>query len=219
MLQLEWFNCLLPLQQNMSPLVVELERKRKLKLSGGLMPVSPKFNAHTHRLGFLCLASQHDGQTNKQTKNKNKKRQTRPRSSAGSRPPLPKFSGQVKVEAHYIFHRSTIWVRPLFTELGPKTPKKANFAMKQTNICCLSGDIHYVMSLYNGGTKCCVLLQDNGEIVLPQDMKKCQVYAGRKISFEPEEVTQMKAFDSSGLESFWISVLHLSEPFIICLFF
>ena len=47
----------------MSPLVVELERKRKrklerkLKLSGGLMPVPPKFNAYTHRLGFLCLAS------------------------------------------------------------------------------------------------------------------------------------------------------------------
>jgi len=50
----------------MSPLVVELERKRKrklkleerkLKLSGGLMPVPPKFNAYTYRLGFLCLAS------------------------------------------------------------------------------------------------------------------------------------------------------------------
>jgi len=45
----------------MSPLVVELElereRKRKLKLSGGLMPVPPKFNAYTNRLGFLCLAS------------------------------------------------------------------------------------------------------------------------------------------------------------------
>jgi len=53
----------------MSPLVVELElereRKRerirklerKLKLSGGLMPVPPKFNAYTCRLGFLCLAS------------------------------------------------------------------------------------------------------------------------------------------------------------------
>jgi len=48
-IKLEWFNCLLPLQQNMSPLVVQLElereRKRKLerklKLSGGLMPVSP----------------------------------------------------------------------------------------------------------------------------------------------------------------------------------
>jgi len=25
-------------------------------LSGGLMPVPPKFNAYTHRLGFLCLA-------------------------------------------------------------------------------------------------------------------------------------------------------------------
>jgi len=24
---------------------------------GGLMPVPPKFNAYTHRLGFLCLAS------------------------------------------------------------------------------------------------------------------------------------------------------------------
>ena len=49
----------------MSPLVVELElereRKRKLErkleVSGGLMPVPPKFNAYTHRLGFLCLAS------------------------------------------------------------------------------------------------------------------------------------------------------------------
>ena len=26
-------------------------------LSGGLMPVPHKFNAYTHRLGFLCLAS------------------------------------------------------------------------------------------------------------------------------------------------------------------
>ena len=72
-----------------------------------------------------------------------KKRQTRPRSSAGSRPPLPKFSGYVEVEAHYIFHPSTIWVRPLFygAQLGPKKTQKANFAMKQTNICRLSGDI------------------------------------------------------------------------------
>jgi len=39
----------------MSPLVVELELEleRKLKLSGGLMAVPPKFNAYTHRLGFL----------------------------------------------------------------------------------------------------------------------------------------------------------------------
>jgi len=26
-------------------------------LFGGLMPVPPKFNAYTNRLGFLCLAS------------------------------------------------------------------------------------------------------------------------------------------------------------------
>jgi len=26
-------------------------------LSGGLMPIPPKFNAYTHHLGFLCLAS------------------------------------------------------------------------------------------------------------------------------------------------------------------
>jgi len=79
--------------------------------------------------------------TNKQT---NKKRQTRPSRSAGSRPPLPKFSRYVEVEAHYIFQPSTICVRPLFTELGPKNPpKKADFAMKQTNICRLSGDINH----------------------------------------------------------------------------
>ena len=58
-------------------------------------------------------------------------RQTRPRSSAGSRPPLPKFSGHVEVNAHYIFHPSTIWVRPLFTGLGPKNPL---LPKKQTNI-------------------------------------------------------------------------------------
>ena len=86
--------------------------------------------------------------TDKQTKNSQKtKRQTRPRSSAGSRAPLPKFSGYVEVEAHYIFHWSTIWVWPLFTELGPKkTSQKADFAMKQTNIpvCRLSGDINTI---------------------------------------------------------------------------
>ena len=74
-------------------------------------------------------------------------RRTRPPSSAESRPPLPKFSGYVEVEAHYIFHPSTIWVWPLFTELGPKKTQKGDFAMKQTNICRLSGDINYQATL------------------------------------------------------------------------
>jgi len=59
------------------------------------------------------------------------KRQTQPRSSAGSRPSLPKFSGYVEVDAPDIFHPSTIWVRPIFTELGRKTPL---LPIKQTNI-------------------------------------------------------------------------------------
>ena len=42
------------------------------------------------------------------------------------------------MDAPDIFHPSTMWVRPLFTELGPKNP---HFAKKQTNICRLSGDI------------------------------------------------------------------------------
>ena len=76
-------------------------------------------------------------------KKQKKNRQTRPPSSAGSRPPLPKFSGYAEVEAHYIFHPSTIWVRPLFTELGAYGRKqpKSRFCLKQTNICRLSGDI------------------------------------------------------------------------------
>ena len=32
------------------------------------MPVPSKFNTYTHRLGFLCLATQRDGQTKKHTK-------------------------------------------------------------------------------------------------------------------------------------------------------
>jgi len=79
--------------------------------------------------------------TDKQTK-KTTNRQTRPPSSAGSRPPLPKFWGYAEVEAHYIFHPSTIWVRPPFYGgRAEKPPQNADFAMKQTNICRLSGDI------------------------------------------------------------------------------
>ena len=59
------------------------------------------------------------------------------RSSAGSRPPLPKFSGYVEVEAHYIFHPSTIWVRPLFTELGPKKPPKSRFCHEANELLLL----------------------------------------------------------------------------------
>jgi len=65
----------------------------------------------------------------------NIKRQTRSRISAGSRPPIPKFSGYVEVDAPDIFHRSTIWVRPLFTELGPKNP---HFAIKANEYVALA---------------------------------------------------------------------------------
>ena len=34
---------------------------------------------------------------------------------------------------------------------------------------------------------------------MPQDMKKAQIYAGEKICFENEEITEIKKFDSSGL--------------------
>jgi len=53
---------------------------------------------------------------------KKQKKTNSARSSAGSWPPLPKFSGYVEVDAPDIFHPSTMWVRPLFTELGPKNP-------------------------------------------------------------------------------------------------
>ena len=46
------------------------------------------------------------------------------------------------MEAHYIFHPSTIWVRPLFTELGPKKNPKSRFCHEaNAYICRLSGDI------------------------------------------------------------------------------
>jgi len=52
---------MLPLVGCPGPGERERERKRKLerklKLSGGSFVRVDKFNAYTHRLGFLCLAS------------------------------------------------------------------------------------------------------------------------------------------------------------------
>ena len=33
---------------------------------------------------------------------------------------------------------------------------------------------------------------------MPQDVKKCQTYAGKRICFEQEETTEMKHFDKPG---------------------
>ena len=51
------------------------------------MPVPPKFNTYTHRLGFLCLASQRDGQ---KTYKKDKLGPVAPR---GVDPHSPNFQG------------------------------------------------------------------------------------------------------------------------------
>ena len=88
-------------------------------LSEGLMPVPPKFNAYTHRLGFLCLASQSDGQTNKKTK-----RQTRPRSSAGSRPPSPNFQDMQRWRHTTYFIQALYGSDPFLRSQGRKKPKK-----------------------------------------------------------------------------------------------
>ena len=41
-------------------------------------------------------------------------------------------------------------------------------------------------------------LEETGEVLMPQDMKKAQTYAGKKICFENEEITQIKTFDKPG---------------------
>ncbi|XP_052229441.1 X-ray repair cross-complementing protein 5-like isoform X2 [Dreissena polymorpha] len=42
-------------------------------------------------------------------------------------------------------------------------------------------------------------LKETGEVLLSQDLKKCQSYGDKKIFFEKEEVDLMKRFDASGL--------------------
>jgi len=41
-------------------------------------------------------------------------------------------------------------------------------------------------------------VQETGDILMPQDLKKSQIYAAKKICFEPEELAQIKSFDKSG---------------------
>jgi len=43
-------------------------------------------------------------------------------------------------------------------------------------------------------------LKESGDILMPQDLRKCQAYSGRNITFEPEEITEMKNFGPPGLE-------------------
>ncbi|KAK2178913.1 hypothetical protein NP493_525g06064 [Ridgeia piscesae] len=43
-------------------------------------------------------------------------------------------------------------------------------------------------------------LQETGEILMPQDMKKSITYANKQICFEPEEVVEIKKFDDPGLK-------------------
>lgn len=56
-------------------------------------------------------------------------------------------------------------------------------------------------------------LKGSGEILMPQDMWKCQVYGGRNLTFEPEEVAQMKSFCSAGLELFGFKPRSLIKPY------
>ena len=135
--KLVWFNCLLPLQQNVSPLVGcpgpgEREQKleRKLKLSGGCFvrgayARSPKFNfnAYTHRLGFLCLASQCDGQTNKNTD------KLCPLAPRGVDPRSPHFQGMQRWRHTTYFIQALYGSDPLLRSQGrnPPPPKKSRF--------------------------------------------------------------------------------------------
>ncbi|VDI60204.1 X-ray repair cross-complementing protein 5-like [Mytilus galloprovincialis] len=41
-------------------------------------------------------------------------------------------------------------------------------------------------------------LEDTGEVLMPQDLKKAQTYGGRRICFENDEVTEIKRFEEPG---------------------
>jgi ATP-dependent DNA helicase 2 subunit 1 len=56
-------------------------------------------------------------------------------------------------------------------------------------------------------------LKETGEILMPQDIRKCQIYAGRRITFEPEEVIQMKTFSPAGLELVGFKPRALIKPY------
>lgn len=42
-------------------------------------------------------------------------------------------------------------------------------------------------------------MEETGEVLLPQDMKKSLKFADRQICFEPEEVNEMKKYGNVGL--------------------
>lgn len=56
-------------------------------------------------------------------------------------------------------------------------------------------------------------LKETGEILMPQDMKKSQVYANKSIGFETEEVAQMKLFDKPGFQLMGFKKKELIKPY------
>lgn len=105
----------------------------------------------------------------------------------------------------------------LLTRVRSKDHKKR--AMGRVPFC-FGGDVNMSVGVYNLVRPCTrpppvklykktneevktvtkMFLAETGEVLMPQDMKKTQTYAGRRILFEQEEVKEIKRFDSSGLK-------------------
>ena len=44
---------------------------------------------------------------------------------------------------------------------------------------------------------------------MPQDLKKAQIYAGKKICFENEEVAEIKKFDEPGIKIYFFKLIYV----------
>ncbi|KAK2146027.1 hypothetical protein LSH36_639g02004 [Paralvinella palmiformis] len=56
-------------------------------------------------------------------------------------------------------------------------------------------------------------LSETVEILMPQDVKKCQTYAGKRICFEQEETTEMKHFDKPGIKLMGFKPRNYIKPY------
>ena len=56
--------------------------------------------------------------------------------------------------------------------------------------------VAFVRFSYGDGR--CYCRQETAELILPHDLKKSMQFAGRHISFEQEEVAEMKSFGEPG---------------------
>ncbi|XP_035896066.1 X-ray repair cross-complementing protein 6 [Anopheles stephensi] len=119
--------------------------------------------------------------------------------------------------AHLKWHLSdeiALGVNVYTLRRSPRYPKKVRL-LRSTNEVIVSKRVHVASTLNEDGA------QEESKVILPGEQRKSITIGGEKVSFKPEEVTQMKQLLQPGIRLLGFkpsSVINIRNHFRSCLF-